>query len=196
MTLSRLASTALAISALTTISAPVEAGQRAGVSGQVVGRAVPRAAPPAVARPPFVVAPRIGFGPFRPYYYPYRYPYRLGLSVGFYAGYPYPYYPYGYYPYAYYPYGYGYTPYGYAAGYVTAVPGVGYGGVRIQGAPGDAQVFADGYYVGVVSDFDGAFKQLNLAPGAHQIEIRAAGRPPQQFDVRIEPGQTITYRAR
>jgi hypothetical protein len=194
MTLSRLTSTAIAISALAAISAPVEAGQRVA-SGPVVGRAVPRAVPPAGARPPFVVTPRFGIVPVRPYYYPYGYPYRFGVSVGFYAGYPYPYYPYGYYPYS--PYGYGYdASYGYPAGYLTAVPGVGYGGVRIQGAPGDAQVFADGYYVGVANDFDGAFKQLNLAPGAHRIEIREAGRPPLEFDVRIEPGQTITYRAR
>jgi hypothetical protein len=124
------------------------------------------------------------------------------VSLGFYAGYPYSYYPYSYYPYGYYPYdyypnGYGYYgAYGYPTGSVTAVPGVGYGGVRIQGAPGDAQVFADGYYVGVVDDFDGAFQRLNLPAGAHRIEIREAGRPPIEFDVRIEPGQTVTYRAR
>jgi hypothetical protein len=190
MTISRRVSTAVAITALAAISAPVvEGAQRAGPSRQAVGRAVPRSGPPVgVARP------------YRPYYYPYR----RGLSLGFYAGYPYSYYPYSYYPYRYYPYGnypyrygYGYyVPYGYPTGYVTAVPGVAYGGVRIQGAPGDAQVFADGYYVGVVDDFDGVFQQLSLPPGPHRIEIREAGNPPLVFDVRIEPGQTITYRAR
>src|SRR5712692_5320147 len=167
MTISRRVSTAVAITALAAISAPVEGAQRAAPSRQAVGRAVPRSGHPVgVARG------------YRPYYYPYRYPYRPGLSLGFYAGYPYSYYPYGYG----YGYGYGnYVPYGYPTGYVTAVPGVAYGGVRIQGAPGDAQVFADGYYVGVVDDFDVVLQQLSLPPGPHRIEIREAGNPPLVF---------------
>ena len=59
----------------------------------------------------------------------------------------------------------------------------------------DAQVFADGYYVGIVDDYDGTFQHLNLQPGVHQIEIRVAGRSPISVDMNVTPGQTVTYHA-
>src|SRR5207244_2142254 len=142
-------------------------GRSAGGGGRAVGSAVPRGGRPVVVSPG-----RGGVTLYRPYYYPYRY-YRPGISLGFYGvfGYPYGFYPYGYgypyyYPYGYgygypgygygYPgYGYGYPGYGYAyppSDYVAGQPGAvaGWGGVRIQDAPRDAQVFADGSYVGIV----------------------------------------------
>jgi hypothetical protein len=151
----------------------------------VVGRAVPRAIYPRV----------VGVVPYRPYYY--RPSFRVGIGLGYYGyGYGYPYYGYGY---PYYAYGYPYAyPYGYPVpppGYLAAVPGRPYGGVRITGAPRDAEVFADGYYVGIVDDFDGVFQHLNLEAGAHHIEIRPPGHAPVAFDVRVDPDQTITYHA-
>jgi hypothetical protein len=176
-------------------------GGGAGRGRAVVGRAAPRIYSPRVYGGSRVfVSPRIiGYAPYRPYYYGYR----PGLTLGFYAGYGYPYgYPYyGYYPYGYSGYygsGYGYGPYGYALpppSYVSMRPGIAYGGVRIQGAPPDGQVFVDGYYVGIVDDFDGAFQHVNLEAGVHQIEIRLQGQPPIQFEVNVQPGQTITYHA-
>jgi len=140
----------------------------------------------------------------------YYYPYRPGITVGFYAGFGfgYPYY-YGAYPYPYpyygaygYPYPYGGYPYaasGYGPpapqNYVSAQPGVAYGGVRIEGAPKDAQVFADGNYVGVVEDFDGPVRHLNLPAGSHQIEIRPNGSQPIAFDVNVQGGQTMSVHA-
>ena len=59
----------------------------------------------------------------------------------------------------------------------------------------DAEVYADGYYVGIVDDFDGVLQQLNLEAGAHHIEIRIPNAAPIAFDVNVLPGQTITYRA-
>jgi len=181
-------------------------GGRPPGGGVAVGRAVPRVYAPRAPLTrgyyyPTRFGPRIiNVVPYRPYFYPYR----PGLTVGFYSSYGYPY-RYGYYGYPYssyygYPsYGsYGYGSYGYALpppAYVTAVPGYSYGGVRIEGAPEDAQVFADGYYVGIVDDFDGAFQHLNLQAGPHRIEIRAAGLPPVTFDVNVVPGQTIRYHA-
>jgi len=151
----------------------------------VVGRAVPRTGPP-----PRIISPRvIAVAPYRPYYY--RPTFRSGFG---YYSYPYGY-QYGYPAYGYsYPYGYGYYPVP-PPGYLSVVPGRLYGGVRIVDAPRDAEVFADGYYVGIVDDFDGVFQHLNLEAGPHRIEIRAPGLPPIAFDVRVEPGQTITYRA-
>jgi hypothetical protein len=207
-------STAIAIALCASLAIAADASaqhrSRSGGGGAVVGRAVPRGSYGSrVVVPRYyssrVIVPRVvGVIPYRPYYYPYR----PGLTIGFYAGNVYPYgygyygYPYGYsagYGYGYgsgYGYGYGYP--GYAlppSTYMTTVPGYAYGGVRIQGAPRDAQVFADGYYVGIVGDFDGALQHLNLTAGPHQIEIRAPGLPPVQFEVNVIPGQTITYHA-
>jgi hypothetical protein len=189
--------------------------------GTTVGRAVPRG-PAHVYGPARVYGPGRYYGPaHRGYYYParvvgyapyypYYYPYRAGLTLGFYAGFGYPYgyasfgygYPYGgYYPYGYRSYyGSGYGPYGYPlppAGYVSMSPGHAYGGVRIQGAPLDAQVFVDGYYVGIVDDFDGTYQHLNLEAGRHQLEIRLPGgaAEPLTIDVNVVAGQTITYHA-
>ena len=158
-----------------------------------VGRAVPRAAyPPRVIRPTIVPV-----APYRPYLYRPRAGFSMGYGLGYGYGYPYAYgySPYGYSPYGYYP--YGYPAYGYPTppGYINAVPGQPYGGVRIEGAPRDAAVYADGHYVGIVNDFDGVFQHLNLEAGPHQIEIRAAGYPPVEFDVDVRPGQTLTYHA-
>jgi PEGA domain len=162
-------------------AASAEAGQRASGrpsgGGSAVGRAAPR--PSGGGR---VV-------PYRSYYYR---PYRPGLTLGFYGGFGYPFgYPYGY-RYGY-PFGYGY--YGYPYGYPYGAYGAAYGGVRIQGAPKDAQVFADGYYVGIVDDFDGAFQHMNLQAGPHRIEVRLEGYRPIAFEVNVQPGQTINYRA-
>jgi hypothetical protein len=177
--------------------------------GPVVGRAVPR---PPVSGP----VGRPGVGSYRPYYpyypyypaypyyrygYPYRYGYGYGYPYGFGVGFNFSFgsYPYfGVYPYAYgggYPYSYPYyyAPYGYFGfGFPSIVT---YGQVSIRGAARDAQVFVDGSYAGVVDDFDGTFQRLNLVPGTHQIEIRRPNAAPQSFDVRIDPGRTITYHA-
>ena len=122
---------------------------------------------------PRVIRPRIvTVVPYRPYvYHP---SFSLGVFYG--AGGSYP---------------YGYTP----RGYYDPIPGRPYGGLRITGAPRDAQVFADGYYVGIVNDFDGVFQHVNLEAGPHHIEIQEPGYDPIAFDVVVQPGQTITYRA-
>ena len=118
--------------------------------------------------------------------------------------------PFGYRPYGYRPgwsldlyFGQPYSTYGYPAyeypsagyGYYSVAPGRAYGAIRIVDAPRDAQVFVDGYYAGVVDDYDGVFQHLNLEAGPHHIQIEAQGYPPIAFDVRVEPGQTVTYHA-
>ena len=110
--------------------------------------------------------------PYRPYVY--RPSFGLGVYYG--AGGSYP---------------YGYTP----RGYYDPLPGHVYGGLRITGAPREAQVFADGYYVGIVNDFDGVFQHVNLEAGEHHIEIESPGFEPVAFDVLVQPGRTITFRA-
>ena len=109
--------------------------------------------------------------PYRPYVY------RPSYSVGVYYGSG------GHYP-------YGHTP----RGYYDPIPGRRYGGVRITGAPRDARVFADGYYVGIVNDFDGIFQHLNLEAGPHHVEIDL-GYDAIEFNVYVRPGETTTFRA-
>jgi hypothetical protein len=149
----------------------------------VVGHAAPFRGPS-----PIIAGPRVfSVFPYAPFYRP-------GVSLGFYLGYPGYYGPYGYgYPY-YSPYGaypFGYAP---APGYFGATARA-YGGVKIDMPQKDAEVYADGYYAGTVRDFDGALRHLDVAAGPHHIEIRAQGFDPIAFDVNVQPGQTITYRA-
>lgn len=124
---------------------------------------------------------------YRPgHYYPY-YPY-------------YPYWGYGagwYYPWGlgwgwslYYPYYGPYAGYGYGTAYVE----YNIGSVRVQMSPRSAQVYVDGYYVGIVDEFDGAFQRLKLPEGPHRIEVRAEGFRSQTFDVRVLVDHTITLR--
>ncbi len=139
-----------------------------------VGTAVPRSS---------VAAPSTGVtSTFIPGYYGY-YPYGLGLGFlgGYYGGYS------GYYG--------GYDDEMYDPGYASA-PGRSddSGGLKLKIKPSEASVYVDGYYVGVVNDFDGVFQKLTIEPGSHRMEIRAPGYETLTFDIRIESGHTTTYR--
>lgn len=69
-----------------------------------------------------------------------------------------------------------------------------HGSVGIDVPQRDAAVYVDGFYVGVVDDFNGALEHLNLTPGPHRIELRAPGFETTTFDVNIEAGRVIVYR--
>ncbi len=47
--------------------------------------------------------------------------------------------------------------------------------VRLEVAPKNAGVYVDGYYAGLVDDFDGMFQSLPLSPGAHDVTIYLEG---------------------
>jgi hypothetical protein len=68
------------------------------------------------------------------------------------------------------------------------------GAIRLKIRPRDAQVFVNGYYAGVVDDFDGTFQQLRLEQGGHKIEVRMPGFENLQLDVHVQPNRTITIR--
>jgi hypothetical protein len=100
--------------------------------------------------------------------------------------------------------GYGYG-HGYGYGYGPGYYGPGYGGyyvrgdrhlgnVRLKVKPRDAEVRVDGYYVGLVDQFDGVFQRLTLESGPHRIEIAKPGFEPLVIDIRVLPYDTITYR--
>lgn len=84
-------------------------------------------------------------------------------------------------------------------GYRGRVPVYGvrqyYGDVRLKVNPRDAAVYVDGYYAGIVDDFDGFFQRLTLEVGPHQIEIDAPGLESQVFDVYVDPTRTIDLHA-
>jgi hypothetical protein len=153
----------------------------------VTGQAVERGSVP---RPP-------GGGGGNVIYYPY-YPWGFwGPGYGYGLGYLFydPWYGggYGYGD----PYGYGgYGGYGYGGGggYQVSESYKETGNLRLKIDPKDAQVFVDGYYVGVIDSFDGAFQKLNLDSGGHKIDLKAEGYEPLQFDVLITPGETVTYK--
>ncbi len=109
------------------------------------------------------------------------------------------------YPRLYYPYGYGsfglgyfyYDPYAWGP-----YPGPRFGGgygyptgqVRLRVTPREAEVYVDGYYAGIVDDFDGRFQGLRLEEGPYTIQIIAPGYETIEVRLRVQPGRTITYR--
>jgi hypothetical protein len=192
-------------------------GSRPAAGAPATGRAVPAGAsrPRGDAPAKGTAVPRGsvpgggggGYYPGYPGYYPPNY----------YGGY-YPYYPYwgygwgwgwgfglswyydpfwfsGYWGYPGYDYG-GYGGYGYYAGAGQVYYS---GNVKLKIKPKGAEVFVDGYYVGIVDDFDGMFQDLQLSAdpngrATHKIEVRAPGAQPLTFEVRLLPGQSIAYR--
>jgi hypothetical protein len=87
-----------------------------------------------------------------------------------------------------YDYGGGYGSGGYSSQYRDV------GNIRLKVKPSNAQVYVDGYFVGVVDSFDGVFQKLGIESGAHRVELRAEGYETVQFEVLITPGETVTYK--
>jgi hypothetical protein len=124
-----------------------------------------------------------GYSPYSLYGYGY-YPYSWGLGYGLYSGW-------GWNPYfgdAYDPYYSGYG--GYSSGVYNTRD---QGHLKLKVKPRNAKVYVDGYFVGLVDQFDGAFQKLPLNGGRHKVEVRADGFETAEFDVLITPDQTITF---
>jgi hypothetical protein len=60
--------------------------------------------------------------------------------------------------------------------------------------PPTAQLFADGYYIGIPEDFRFEHGGAVLEPGPHRIDILARGYEPVSFDVNLTRGQSATFR--
>lgn len=118
---------------------------------------------------------------YYPYYYGgYYYPY-------FYYGGYYPYYYDGYYPY----YGGGGYSYDYSSPYDGPYYGAEPGAVRLLVDPEKTKVYVDGYYSGVVDDYDGLFQHLDLPMGRHEIVLRLDGYQTQRLEVYVPSGETL-----
>jgi hypothetical protein len=181
--------------------------------------AVPRSDRPRDGRYPVGQAaartrPPYGGGGYYPpsWYYPgsayYYYPPAFGLGYFYYdpfwwgyAGYGYPYGGYygGYYGSGYYGSGayYGGS-YGIGVGYGSGGgSGGGYygsGHLRLKVKPRDAEVYVDGYFMGLVDDYDGTFQKLQLDAGPHRVEVRKPGFTTLMVEVRVPVDETVTYR--
>ena len=95
-------------------------------------------------------------------------------------------YRYGYYnPYFYGPYGYPQ----YGQGYYYDL-----GSVRLQVKPEATEVYVDGYYVGVVDEYDGVFQRLRLPSGEHEIELYLDGHESVREMLYLVPGETYKLR--
>jgi hypothetical protein len=123
-----------------------------------------------------------GYSPYSSYYYPYGF----GMGYGLYSGF-------GWAPYYGDPFG---DPYGYASGgggYSSSYGRGEQGNLKLKVKPRAAKVYVDGYFVGPVDQFDGAFQKLALNTGRHKVEIKADGFETAEFDVLINAEQTVTF---
>jgi hypothetical protein len=84
--------------------------------------------------------------------------------------------PYGWYP----PFAFGY--------------GRPYSSLRLQISPRDTEVFVDGYYAGIVDDFDGFMQRLRLEPGQHAIQLYLTGHRTAEQQIYLQPGGTFRIR--
>ena len=66
--------------------------------------------------------------------------------------------------------------------------------VRLEVTPKTAEVYIDGYYGGIVDDFDGTFQRLRLPPGRHEIVVRKDGFHGIKEDVYLTPDATFHIR--
>jgi hypothetical protein len=67
------------------------------------------------------------------------------------------------------------------------------GGLVLEAVPNAAQVFVDGYYVGLAEEF-GSGTPIDLTAGAHRIELRAQGYEVLAFNVMIGGNTIVRYR--
>jgi len=66
--------------------------------------------------------------------------------------------------------------------------------VKLEVKPREAEVYVDGYYAGIVDDFDGVFQRLRVPPGEHDIEIYLDGYRTVHQKVYLTPDNTFTIK--
>jgi len=96
--------------------------------------------------------------------------------------------------------GFGYRPFFYDSfwgpypyyGYGAYPIGVRTGGeVRVLATPKQAEVYVDGFYAGVVDDFDGVLQRLNTTPGGHAITLYLEGYRTVTQNIYVTPADTL-----
>ena len=97
--------------------------------------------------------------------------------------------------------GYPYSGYGYPYGAYDPYVRYGYahvadaytGFLRLKVRPRSAEVYVDGYFVGIVNEFDGVFQRLRIEEGTHTVELQHSGYEPLTLDVLIVSGEKVTF---
>jgi hypothetical protein len=70
--------------------------------------------------------------------------------------------------------------------------------LRVQVKPDeaeDAAIYVDGFYAGIVDDFNGVFQALPLTPGGHTIVVYLEGYRTVRHNIYLRPGATFKLRA-
>ena len=62
--------------------------------------------------------------------------------------------------------------------------------LRLQGTPREAEVYVDGYFVGIVDDFDGWTQRLRVVPGEHEIKVYLPGHRVRAERMRFLPHES------
>ncbi len=65
------------------------------------------------------------------------------------------------------------------------------GSARLQVSPRNTQVYIDGYFVGVVDNFDGTLQRLNIEAGEHELQLYLDGYRPFTQKVLFPRGGTL-----
>lgn len=87
-----------------------------------------------------------------------------------------------------YQYPWGPYPYPYPYPYRYYDPGA---AMRLDVKPREAEVYLDGYFAGVVDDFDGAFQRLRARPGEHEIVLYLDGFRTVRQKLYLTPRNTV-----
>jgi len=68
------------------------------------------------------------------------------------------------------------------------------GDLKFDVTPKEAAIYADGFYVGIVDDFNGS-QHMMLTQGKHHLVLMLDGYETHEIDLSIDSERTITYRA-
>ncbi len=63
--------------------------------------------------------------------------------------------------------------------------------LRVEIKPREASVYVDGFYAGIVDDFDGVMQALPLPPGGHEITVYLEGYRTLRRSLYLRPGSSI-----
>ena len=66
--------------------------------------------------------------------------------------------------------------------------------LRISATPEEAAVYVDGFYAGIVDDFDGVFQGLPLPPGGHSIVLYLDGYRTASYNIYLRPTSSFKLR--
>jgi hypothetical protein len=70
------------------------------------------------------------------------------------------------------------------------------GKVRVLATPEEAAVYVDGFYAGLVDDFDGALQRLPITPGDHAITLYLEGYRTVTRHISVAPDASVKLRLR